>query len=489
MKGKVRMSRVYLLLFCVFIFETAIVHGASDKSVKTEITNHSKVYLSEGLTAASLLCVDALMSTKRSLLTQSNEYSNETEQDLKDQGFNEKLITGLNHVMENLRFAQSLRDRLSDKSTDPNTLHIPEFAELIDVHIAFIEEGIKSQSSADKSERLELLEILKFEVQHRKSSKTVTYRYWFNLNLRLSLLTTPKERLEKIFNDFQNRRARSAEIFGVNMDANNYYNPQFEEAFDYLREWMVDDSELESYYKIIQGLNDGINFIGRNNGVNRSQKIVLDTISAIEANLRPDERSKMERFLYLTRIGFIDTEYEFFEFVNLLHDFPRIIIIPTIHHDLGPISINKAYGTGVVFIKLDRTPNSYQRFLERLYCNVFVCIDNSKIRAHFQSMLGRLPKTQREIIEVIYFSATYENEKSLEEFPSGWDEHNLENYGYIVDRAFWKEFDHLYIQLLISSWVEGRGVEGTVTMVEKYLDGYPELKKDILDILERLGRG
>ena len=176
-----------------------MVYGASDKLVRS-------------------FCTDALMHTKKNLL---NEYSNETEQSLKDQGYDEKFIAGLDYVNANLKLANSLRERFNNERVNPNTLHIPEFAELIDTHIAFIEEGIKSQSSTDKAERLELLERLKLEVQHRKSSETVTYRYFFNLNLRLSILATPKE-----------------ERYEYTVSASEY-NPQLEEGLDYLREWIV----------------------------------------------------------------------------------------------------------------------------------------------------------------------------------------------------------------------------------------------------------
>ena len=480
------MSRVYLLLFCAFIFETAIAHGASDKSVKPEITNHSKSYL-EGLTAASLLCVDALMNINKNLLVQSNEYSNETEQSLKDQDYNEKLIKKLDYVNANLRLAQSLRDRLSDKSINSNTLHIQEFADQMDVHIAFIEEGIKSQSSTDKAERLELLERLKLEAQHRKNSEAVTYRYWFNFNLRLSILATPKEERYKPVNAEERYKP-------VNSD----YNPQLEEGLDSLREWIVNDSELESYYKVFQGINDGINFNSQLNigpGFDsQNQGEVSEAIyTIIDGGLRPDERNKIERFSYLTETKFRDTEQDLFRFVNLLHDFPRIIIIPTIHDDLGIMSINKAYGTGVVFVNLDRTQYSYRNFLMKLYLNVSVYIDNSQIRTHFQSMLGRLTKPQREMVELIYFyaTATHLDEKSLEEFPITYDwmeemdgEDILKSYGYGTNQM--NEGNDLYIQLLITSWIKGRGVEETVVMVKKHLDEHPELKKDILERLDRI---
>ena len=269
------------------------------------------------------------------------------------------------------------------------------------------------------------------------------------------------------------------------------------------------DSELESYYKVIQAINDDINVNNdqRNDTVNRDQETVLETLSEIEEILTLDESNKIEIFLYLTEIGFDHTdgtEHRAFEFVNLLHSFPRVIIIPTIRK-LGRMSINKAYGTGVVFINLDRTPGSYENFLTQLESNAFLYIDDSQIRSHFQSMLGRLTKAQREIIEVIYFYATYpgvgggsleefyinEEWKELAEVENEEDEILLKQYGHLVgedvlrnqsyDVADPDEFHNLYIQLLISSWIEGRGIEETVIMVEKYLDQEPGLKEEILE--------
>ena len=65
---------------------------------------------------------------------QENKYFTETEEEMGRKGYSDYYVAGFDHVMENLRLAQSLRDRLRDKSIDPHTLHIPEFAALIDTH-------------------------------------------------------------------------------------------------------------------------------------------------------------------------------------------------------------------------------------------------------------------------------------------------------------------------------------------------------------------
>ena len=140
---------------------------------------------------------DAISSTENNInsknifcvsILQDNKYFAETEDQMR--GYSDFYIAGLDHTMENLRLAQSIRERLGDESIDPNTLHIPEFAALIDEHITFIEEGIKSQKYGDEADRLKVLEEFKFEAQQRKSLETVTYRWWFNFNLRLSILAT-----------------------------------------------------------------------------------------------------------------------------------------------------------------------------------------------------------------------------------------------------------------------------------------------------------
>ena len=125
------------------------------------------------------------------LILTDNDYFVETEQQMRNLGYSDDDIAGLDHVMENLRLAQSLRDRLTDPSINPHTLHIPEFADQIDTHINFIEEGIKLQRPSNKAFRLSLLEVFKSEAQSRKNSRQVTYRWWFNFNLRLSLLASP----------------------------------------------------------------------------------------------------------------------------------------------------------------------------------------------------------------------------------------------------------------------------------------------------------
>ena len=168
----------YLLLIFLLLFETSIVQARGPLTIRNMIQSTYQH------------CVSPLLQRVRHI-NQSPPI--ESEQQLREQGYDDKYIAGLDHVRENLRLVERLR---KDK-VDPHTSHIQEFAELIDIHIAFIEEGIQSQnfSNKDKEMRLNLLESLKSEAQEHQDSQKVTYRYWFNLNFRLSILATPIARL------------------------------------------------------------------------------------------------------------------------------------------------------------------------------------------------------------------------------------------------------------------------------------------------------
>ena len=116
-----------------------------------------------------------------------------TEQQMRDEGYEEEFIAGLDHTRSNLQLAHQLRTG----SIDPTATHIEEFANLIDTHIAFIERGIRSQNynfpgfTDDKALRLEQLERLKSEAQMQKDLEEVAYEWWFLFNLRLSIIATP----------------------------------------------------------------------------------------------------------------------------------------------------------------------------------------------------------------------------------------------------------------------------------------------------------
>ena len=114
---------------------------------------------------------------------------------MQNEGFSDSYISGFDYATESLRLAEALREKR--KFIDPYTTHIPEFAALIDIHIAFIKRGIKSQDSSDKFERLQLLDSFESEAHFRRRSRDVTYQWWFNFNLRLAILITPEEYRDK----------------------------------------------------------------------------------------------------------------------------------------------------------------------------------------------------------------------------------------------------------------------------------------------------
>ena len=119
----------------------------------------------------------------------------ESEAELKDKGFSDEDIAGLDETKSSLQLANSLRNR----SIDPHTSHIPEFAENIDEYIRFIERGIRNLAVNQRESsihqinqmyRLALLEDFKVEAQRRQNLETITYRWWLNFVFRLSILVT-----------------------------------------------------------------------------------------------------------------------------------------------------------------------------------------------------------------------------------------------------------------------------------------------------------
>ena len=65
---------------------------------------------------------------------------------------------------------------------------------MVEPHLDYIERGIRSQDSADKLERLAILEDFRAETQSWIEKEEVSYRRWVNLNFRLSILATPKDK-------------------------------------------------------------------------------------------------------------------------------------------------------------------------------------------------------------------------------------------------------------------------------------------------------
>ena len=294
------------------------------------------------------------------LILTDNDYFVETEQKMRNLGYSDDDITGLDHVMENLRLAQSLRDRLTDPSINPHTLHIPEFADQIDTHINFIEEGIKLQRPSNKAFRLPLLEVFKSEAQSRKNSRQVTYRWWFNFNLRLSLLASP---------DIEYWEEHEYYKYRLTLDS----------------QWMTNDG-LENVYKSYKDET----FIG------------VYFFSAFENVYKFYKDGTVQRM------------------ISALDSFPEKIMIPTIH-DLRFIAINKAFGSRTYFVGLnndyayadDWLMNPGQFFAHDINHIASSYVEHPQILTRFQFILGNLIRYQREIIENDYFESTHEVAQNL----------------------------------------------------------------------------
>ena len=74
-------------------------------------------------------------------------------------GFNESYTRGLEQAHKHLRLARKFRT----EPINPWKTHIEEFATMVKPHLDYIERGIRSQDSADKLERLAILESFRDE--------------------------------------------------------------------------------------------------------------------------------------------------------------------------------------------------------------------------------------------------------------------------------------------------------------------------------------
>ena len=187
--SKIFKLKYFLLIFLLF-FEMSTAQARNLLGIRSII---SSVYQS----CKNALNTNSPSPTNNLLTTNRLPPPFESEQQLRDQGYSEKYIAGLDHARDNIQLAERLRADEIDSSTS----HIKEFADLIDKHVEFIEEGIESQESDDKETRLGLLELLKSEAQERQNLEQVTYLWWFNFNFRLSILATPIDKLPLYFKD------------------------------------------------------------------------------------------------------------------------------------------------------------------------------------------------------------------------------------------------------------------------------------------------
>ena len=109
--------------------------------------------------------------------------------------FQDNYIRGLEQARAHIRLAHKLRT----EPIDPWKTHIEEFATMVEPHLDYIERGIRSQDSADKLERLAILEDFRAETQSWIEKEEVSYRRWVNLNFRLSILATPTDQRTEVF--------------------------------------------------------------------------------------------------------------------------------------------------------------------------------------------------------------------------------------------------------------------------------------------------
>ena len=151
------------LLTCSLIFGVSILYSTTSFSFKYKVLQP---------------CIHALTKRLYSPI--------ETEQQMRDTGYSDKYIAGLDHTKENLELADRLR-------TGSINSHVEEFATLIDVHTNYIEEGIRLhlKDDLDIDSRLQQLELLKSEAKKHLMLKQVTYRWWFFFHLRLVIIVTP----------------------------------------------------------------------------------------------------------------------------------------------------------------------------------------------------------------------------------------------------------------------------------------------------------
>ena len=133
---------------------------------------------------------------------QDSYFTKDKEKRMQSKGYSSFYVRGLDYINETLKWIKSLYAAVVISRIDPYTTHMPEFASLINVHIAFIETGIEVQGlldNNDKMNRLKLLKSLKLEAEERQESRSVTYLWWFNFNLRLAILVTPQNDRNEIF--------------------------------------------------------------------------------------------------------------------------------------------------------------------------------------------------------------------------------------------------------------------------------------------------
>ena len=130
-----------------------------------------------------------------------------SEQELKNQGYTADYYRGLNDLHEWV----AVKKKLQDLGANPYKTHIEYFAKKVEEHIAF---ATKEMSWFASYEQKTGLAQLKEEAQKAILEKRVTYEWWVNFHIQLSIVLTKqnegksiveiwiKEKIEKIVSHF-----------------------------------------------------------------------------------------------------------------------------------------------------------------------------------------------------------------------------------------------------------------------------------------------
>ena len=134
----------------------------------------------------AVLCDQEILSKLASTARAARALSQKTMADSRLEELGGAYTAGLDILDDMFKAAESLR-------TDPDAKIASEiFRVLIDRHLAVVESGIRSQRGPKSvAERLKILDAFKEEIGERVESGRVDYRWWANLNYRLSVLATP----------------------------------------------------------------------------------------------------------------------------------------------------------------------------------------------------------------------------------------------------------------------------------------------------------
>ena len=149
------------------------------------------LFCANGVFAATSVLCNPLSSIFGKAPTPKKEARVEgtNERVLRSLGFRESYIKGLDRVEGYLRLAQKLRSG----DIDPDKDHIEEFVALAEAHLRYVEEGIRTAESLEEgADRLAILEDFGRETSAWVRDRTLTYRKFVNLGYRLSILATPK---------------------------------------------------------------------------------------------------------------------------------------------------------------------------------------------------------------------------------------------------------------------------------------------------------